>query len=189
MKRLILLGALFLMAIPVYAQDPERALRLFEEFPGQVLSNRGFYQEWGTSAGACRLFEDNVVLLAFSLADPSGQRVVENDQAKLGLAGLGVALGRLFEQTRDPAFLQGLAAVAVLGRQLHLDPTTAGYFRRYSEEATAQGVSTPTVVQALSWFRDAISAASHSAISRTVSDRVGETERLAYAGLQRLFRP
>ena len=170
------------------AGDPERSLQLLEQFPASALVDRGFYQEWGTSAGACLRFKDNTVLLAFSIADQSDHRQVENEQAKLGLAGLGVALGRLFEETKDPVFLQGRAAVAVLGQQLRLDSTTASYFRRYYEEATAQGAGRPNVVQALSWFCDAVSAANRSGISRMVSERVGAVERLTYGGLQRLLR-
>lgn len=169
------------------AGDPENALTLFEELPPQVRSDRGLCQEWGTTAGACNRFRDNALILAFALADQCGHRPIDNDGAKLGLAGLGVALARLYEESGDHVFLVGRAAVAVMGQKLRLDATTAGYFRRYAEESAAQGAGTPTLDQAPHLLHNAVRAAAQSGISEAVSDQVATAEALSFVNLQRLL--
>jgi len=74
------------------ADDPERAMELFEQYP-HATNLRGFYHEWATTAGNCDDQGGAVLLDAYSLSDGCDSVPPNNEQVKLSLAGLGVATG------------------------------------------------------------------------------------------------
>jgi predicted MPP superfamily phosphohydrolase len=174
------------------SDDSEHAERLFRNFPLHAVADRGFYHEWGTSAGSCGHHADAALLQAFSLSDQSDYRPVDNDQAKLGLAGLGVVFSNMLERSHDPRILAGLAALPVLGERLHLDSTTSNHFARYAEHAKKLGCATPPSDQAWGYFCDGVLASAHSGVSFDVLARVGDPGRLTFSqleGLTRVRRP
>jgi len=66
--------------------------------------DRGFYSEWGTAEGLNGDAVGSAILVGFSLSDNCDSSRVDNKRAKLGLAGLGVAFGELFERYREAVF-------------------------------------------------------------------------------------
>lgn len=166
--------------------DPKRAMKLFEDFPSATI-NRGFYHEWATTAGNYCDHGATVLLDAYSLADECDAVPPNNDRAKLSLAGLGVAFKELYGAYHDRLYLEGLIAVALLGKQLDLDKKSSGYFDRHLQESLEEGASLPTIEDALRLFPQTL----QSAIIHTHSDRVkeicGSPKGLSFEGLTRLI--
>lgn len=168
--------------------DSEHAERLFRDFPLHEVAERSFYNEWGTSAGSCGHQADAALLQVFSLSDQGGYHPVDNEQAKMGLPGLGMVFSNILESFNDPSVLAGLAALPVLGVQLHHDSTASNYFARYAERAKELGCATPSASQAWKYFQDGALAAARSGVSPEVLARVGDPGTLTFSQLEGLVR-
>ena len=174
------------------AGDSQHADRLFRDLSPHMTVDRGFYMEWGTSAGSCGYYADAALHQAFSLADQGDYRPTDNEVAKRALAGLGVVFSNMLKGFNDPAILAALAALPVLEAQLHLDSTTSNHFARHAEHAKELGCATPSAGQAWEYFRDGVLASAHSGVSSEVLARVGDPGRLTFSqleGLTRVRRP
>lgn len=169
------------------AGQPEQAAVLFRDYHGKCGKRRNFYYEWGVTEGNLRHQAVSVWLDAISLSDEIRGETVGNDDAKMVLAGLGVALGELYEQYHERAFIEGRGAVAVLGLALRLDSTARGYFERHKSEANREGVRVTSQEDAL----HRITTALHAAWKRRESDLDGTLpalNELHFEGLTRLLR-
>jgi predicted MPP superfamily phosphohydrolase len=140
------------------AGDPEESVRLFRTFEGNTRDARGHYSEWGTSEGAAGGGALSVWLLAASLSDWHFVSPPDNDRSKIGLAGLGVAFGALYDSHHDTTFRDARGACGMLGLTLHLDDTTRGYLDRYYAEALRQGMPKVGIDQAFEALERGITA-------------------------------
>jgi len=120
------------------------------------------------------------VLAGWSLADETATAPPENRDAKLSLAGLGVALGALHERFADPRFNPGRSAVAWLGVRVPLDAKSRGYFERHRGDAQARGSSTASPDEAITQLRDALTAA-WEVSGRQADLRVASNRRAEWA--------
>lgn len=170
------------------ANQPEYAVRVFREAPGLVKGElRSYHYEWGVAEGACGHRADSIVLQSFSLCDQCRPAaLVDNNQAKQSLAGLGVAFGALYDAYINPTFRDARMAVAVLGQTLRLDATARGYFQTYAKEAAAQGATRPTLEQASHALSAGIVAAAHIGLDAALTDLLPKAEALTFDGLKQL---
>ena len=164
----------------------DKSVALFHAIPASMRMERSFYFEWGTAEGLNGDSVASAILVAFSLSDDCDASRVDNDRAKMGLAGLGVAFGELFDRYRETAFRDSRIAVAVLGSQLKLDPKTAGHLRKHIEEATKAGAAEPPVEDAFVLFRNGIAVAESVGVNAFVEAIVPDAAHLDFEGLQRL---
>lgn len=74
---------------------PAAGAEVLARFSGQVGNNRGYWYEWATCTGKAGKQELSAILGCWSLADEAASGQPDNNQAKLSLAGLGVAFGGL----------------------------------------------------------------------------------------------
>lgn len=111
--------------------DPAGAFRALAETGDRFRARRDVLYEWGTVAGGLGESALAAWLTARSLADGAGE--LSPKQAKVGLAGLGVAFGALHDGTGDRAYLAARIACGRLGLKLpDLDATARGYFEKYA---------------------------------------------------------
>ncbi|MBX3743653.1 MAG: metallophosphoesterase [Akkermansiaceae bacterium] len=164
----------------------EEAVGLFRSRPASMSMDRGSYFEWGTAEGLNGDAVGSVILIGFSLSDDCSSSWVDNNRAKLGLAGLGVALGELFENYRASVFRDARVGVAVLGQQLELDTTTAAHFRKHIDEGKKVGAVVPTVDEAFTLFRKSVAAAESIGVNEFVDAIVPDAAHLDFEGLKRL---
>jgi hypothetical protein len=168
-------------------REPGDGAGVLAAFTGEVSDDRSFWYEWATCAGNARDYCANALLGGWSLADQAAPGRPDNKQAKLSLAGLGVAFRELHGRFRDPRFAAGLAAVAHLGLRLELDPKTQGYFEHYRRDAKAAGADTADAAQALQQFRAALAAAWEvGGQPASLAARVVPPASMGFAGLIRL---
>ena len=168
------------------AKKPDEAIRVFREIKTLVEGNRAFYYEWGVTEGECSHDVENVMLAAYSLADQSSQRRIDNVQAQKSLTGLGVPFGALYDAYRDPAFRDARMAVVVLGQTLRLDATSKGYFEKHAKEATAQGARKPELKQAVPMLQAGIVAAERIGLDVRIGELLPKAEEMAFDGLNEL---
>ncbi len=114
--------------------------------------NRGFYYEWGTAEGNADNQALDVLLGAISIADRTTFTAPDNKQAKLSLAGMGVAFEQLYGQYHESIFRDAQHACGVLGLCLFLDTTAERYFIRYCENTSKQGAPDMDIQQAFDAF-------------------------------------
>lgn len=164
----------------------DKAVALFRAIPASMRMDRGFYFEWGTAEGLNGDAVGSAILVGFSLSDDCSSSRVDNNQAKFGLAGLGVALGELFDRYRESVFRDARVGVAILGQQLKLDATTAAHFRRHIEEGTKEGAVVPKVDEAFTLFQKSLAAAESIGVSEFVDAVVPDVAHLDFEGLKRL---
>jgi hypothetical protein len=127
------------------------------------------------------------LLGGWSQADQSAAGRLDNRQAKLSLAGLGIAFRELHGRFRDARFAAGLSAVAHLGLRLDLDPKTQGYFEHYRRDAQAAGVSTADTAEAMQQFRAALAAAWEvSGQPASLAAQIAPPTSMGFAGLTQL---
>jgi len=172
------------------AGRPSQALQVFEQAAEEIeTKDRGFYYEWGTTAGSSGDQAASLWLDGISLADLDRVAITENDQAKLSLAGLGVAAGELFKTTQQQVFMEARAAAGQLGLRLKLDSRARGYLQRYKDEAAAVGVREMSVDQALVAIERAVEAAYRRCGKRDLLVELGVLmpEEMSFSGLRRLF--
>ncbi|MCF8145338.1 MAG: metallophosphoesterase [Deltaproteobacteria bacterium] len=171
------------------ADDPELAVRLFREALDILeQKERGFYYEWATAEGSCGDQMAANLLAAYSISDNCpDQGQVDNDRAKISLAGLGVSFGELFTSYHETAFRDARAATAVLGLQLHLDQETKGYFQKHLQEAIAGGATAPDLDTSFNLFREGVIAAEAIGVDAEVSSALPPATSLTYDGLRRLI--
>ncbi|MDG4477011.1 metallophosphoesterase [Thiovibrio frasassiensis] len=170
------------------AGDPESAVKLFRESQGKLeKKDRTFFCEWATAEGAKDNQVEGALLAAYAISDnvPNQSRV-NNDDAKMNLAGLGVSFGELFVNYHETAFRDAQIAVAVLGQQLHLDSETSGYFQNHIKEALADGAIEPDVDNAFNLFRQGVIAAEAIGVDAEVASTLPSTTTLTYDGLRKL---
>lgn len=166
---------------------PEEGANVLARFTGQT--GREFWYEWSTCAGNTGDFSLNAVLAAFSLSDQAEQVPPDMKSVKFGLAGIGVAFGKLYTRFRDERLKNALASVAWLGLKLQVDQKAHGYFEKHMNEATLAGAANPIHLQdALSKFKDGTLAAWEvSAISQDIVERLIPPESFGFDGMEKLF--
>ncbi len=169
------------------AEQPEIAVEVFRKVPTSAKLDRGFFFEWSAAEGSSGDQIAANILAAFSLSDDCPAARVANDDAKKVLAGLGVSFAELFVKYRETAFRDGRVAVAILGQQLRLDPTTASYFKKHIEEGKADGAAVPAVDEAFVLFKNGVSVAESIGVNDRVGTFVPDAAHLDFAGLQRLI--
>ncbi|MFY9261137.1 MAG: metallophosphoesterase [Gallionella sp.] len=161
----------------------EQAVKLFQEVPEPV-QVRGFYYEWGAAEGGCGRHALNVWLAAYSLSDQCLTFLIDNNQAKQSLAGLGVAFGDLYTAYNNPAFRDARMAVAVLGQTLRLDGTAAAYLKKHENETLRDGAIRPTLDIALQQFSHGVAAAISTGVDESVATFI--PREMTFNGLQQL---
>lgn len=166
------------------AKAPDQAVKVFRDVPELVRGTRGFYYEWGVAEGECSHQTDSVMLQAYSLSDQCPASLVDNDRAKVSLAGLGVAFGNLYAAYTNPAFRDARMAVVILGQTLRLDGTTASYFQRHESEATQDGATRPTLKVAFQQFSQGVAAAISTGIDEAIAVIV--SKEMTFNGLHQL---
>jgi len=168
------------------AGEPAEGAGVLRDFRGEVGELRGFWYEWGTCAGGAGNKALSAWLGGWSLADQTGAALPGNDQAKLSLAGLGVAFAGLYEQYHDRVFLEARHAIGQLGLRLRLDATTRGYFERYLAETEQQGIAATTLDGALARLRLGLQRAWECSAERD-SFLIPKPQAMQFEGLRRLF--
>jgi hypothetical protein len=169
------------------AGQPEIAVNVFRKVPAFAKLDRGFFFEWSAAEGNRGDQIAANILAAFSLSDDCPAARVENDHAKRVLAGLGVSFAELFAKHCEVAFRDARVAVAILGQQLRLDATSAGYFKKHIEEGKAEGAAVPTVVEAFDLFKRGVDVAESIGVNEFVDAFVPDAAHLGFSGLQRLI--
>jgi predicted phosphodiesterase len=168
--------------------DPAAGAAVLMGFTGQVGNDRSFWHEWATCAGNTGDYAVNAILGGWSLADQAASGSPDRRNAKLSLAGLGVAFGGLYQRFGDRRFIAGRGAVAHMGLRLDLDPKTRGYFERHRREAESAGAQTADPTEALEQLRTALVAAWDVCGDRDeLMDRLAAPGSTGFAGLARLF--
>ncbi len=165
---------------------PEEAVRLFGENVAPM--ERSAWYEWGTAEGAAGNPTFAAWLGVVSLADQAGGVRPTNNQAKLGLAGLGVTFEVLFAAYSDRIFVKARGAVAVLGLTLPLDSKARRYFEKHQRESRGEGVLDMDVDTALEVFETAARAVGELRDSKDlIGSQIAPSEELTFRGLRRLF--
>lgn len=168
------------------AEQPDQAVRVFREAPGLVKGNRAFYYEWGVAEGECGNQAANVILVSYSLSNQCPAARVDNDRAKMSLAGLGVAFGALYDAYHAPAFRDARMAVATLGLTLPFDDTSEKYLQKHSREAASQGAKQPDQEQAFRHLKAGVVAAAQVGLDSYLMDLLPKAGELSFAGLEQL---
>lgn len=172
------------------ADDPAAGARALSEFRGEVGANRIFWYEWGVCAGNNGNPALNAWLAGWSLADQAGVAPPDNNDASVGLGGLGVAFGALFERYGERAFNEARAAVARLGLGLRLDSKSRGYLIGHLEEAESTGASAMEPVDALECLKSGLLRAWEVCGDReALADRIPVPDQMRFEGLARLCCP
>lgn len=161
----------------------EQAVQIFREVP-ELVRARGFYYEWGTSEGECGRQSLSILLDAYSLSDQCATDFVDNDRAKLSLAGLGVGFGDLYSAYNNPLFRDARMAVTVLGQTLRLDEKTATYFKNHENETLRDGAIRPTLDIALQQINQGVAAAIATGVDEAVATFI--PMEMTFNGLQQL---
>lgn len=169
------------------AKLPDQAVRVFRESPIQTQSERGLYHEWAVAEGEYGNHVANAMLESYSLSDQCPAALVDNDRAKKGLAGLGVAFGALYDAYNNPAFRDARMAVAILGLTLRLDAMSEGYFQKHAQESVSQGAPQPDLQQAFKLLRGGVIAAAVSSVV-DIPTRIANADELTFDGLHQLVR-
>lgn len=170
--------------------DPPAGAAVLTGFTGQVGNNRSFWYEWATCAGNAGDYAMNAILGGWSLGDEAASGPPDIPDARIVLAGLGVAFGELDQRFGDRRFIAGRGAIAHLGLRLDLDldPRARGYFERHRREAEAAGAQIADPTEALEQLRAGLVAAWEVCGDRDkLSDRVPAPGSMGFAGLARLF--
>lgn len=180
------LAAVSLAKIYRLAGEPGEGAELLRGFRGEVGDLRGFWYEWGTCAGEAGNQALSAWLGGWSLADQTEAAPPGNDQAKLSLAGLGVAFAGLHQQYLDRVFLEARHAAGQLGLRLRLDAKAQGYFERYLAETEQQGVQATTLAGAIERLRLGLQRAWECSAER---DRpvIPKPQAMQFEGLRQLF--
>lgn len=169
--------------------DAAAGAEALARFAGPVGNHRAFWYEWGTCAGNDDDSALGAVLDCWSLADEAATAPPDNRNAKLSLAGLGVAFGVLQERFADPRFDPGRSAVVWLGLRLDLDARTHGYFERHRDDAQARGASTSSLDEAITQLRDGLNAAWEvSGRQAELADRIRSPSQMGFSDLSRLVQ-
>lgn len=169
------------------AKVPEQAVDVFRKLPSSVKGDRVFYFEWGVAEGECGNHFNNILLASYSLSDQCPAAPVDNDGARMTLAGLGAAFGPLYEAYHNPTFRDARMAVAVLGQSLRLDPTSEAYFRSYVNETSLQGAEHPDLEQAFALLRAAVIAAAQGAMNTAPAALFTRADDLTFKGLEQII--
>lgn len=163
----------------------EQAAQIFREVPELVRGNRPFYYEWSIAEEECNLHALGVLLAAYSLSDQCPASLIDNNQARQNLAGLGVAFGVLYTSYNTPLFRDARMAVTVLGQTLRLDEKAATYFKKHETETLRDGAIRPTLDIALQQFSEGVAAAISTGVDETVASLISRD--MTFNGLQQLI--
>lgn len=169
------------------ASVPEQAAQVFREAPGSVQNGRGFYFEWAVAEGECGHQAASALLAAYALSDQCPAPPVDNEHARMTLAGMGVSLGKLYAAYNNRDFRDARMAVATLGQTLPFNLTAVHYSQRHADEATAQGAVQPNLEQAFDWFHAGVIAAAKIGVDATVAALLPKADEFVFAGLRRLI--
>lgn len=150
---------------------------------------RGYLYEWSAAAGNASAPALDGWLAGLSLADHARLPPPDVERCILGLAGLGVAFGAMFEETGDPVFLAARGAAGQMGVHLPCDKKTRGYFEKYRDDAARGGVKEMTVEPAVETIRKAAAMAHDlcedgaADIAEELTDHFGDPWRQTYRAL------
>lgn len=169
------------------AGQPELGLRAFEQTPEDMERIRGYYHEWGTTAGNASKHALNTLLAGISLCDQVERKPPDNDQAEFSLNGLSIAFAELFDAYNDYCFIQACGAAAQLGLRLRLDPQTRERLQRSQVRARAAGVEDVAPHLALQRVQQAIVVA-YAQREDDLPDYIPTGDTLTFEGLARLLR-
>lgn len=131
--------------------NASQAAQLFRNYSAGK-KDRAFYSEWGTAEGNADNHALSVLLDVISIADRTTFAAPDNKQAKLTLAGMGVAFEKLYDHYHESIFRDAQHACGVLGLCLFLDTTAETYFLRYCENTSKQGAPEMDIQQAFDAF-------------------------------------
>ena len=178
--------------------DLERAIAVFRDNLGDLPSKvdfftsvRGYWHEWAVCEGARGTSRENTLADAWldsvSLSDYVKAAPIDKTRAKLSLAGIGVAFGKLTDIGPDGPFARAQRAASYLGRLTDPDPKAAGYFNKYARDADKKGTSSPVSVdEAIDWLTDATVAAGRE-IKETFLKTAVRPEQVSFDLLRRFF--
>ncbi len=133
------------------SDNAAQAAQLFHNYSAGK-KDRAFYYEWGTAEGTAGNHALNVLLAAVSIADRTTFAPPDNKQAKLSLAGSGVAFEQLYGQYHESIFRDAQHACRVLGLCLFLDTRAEGCFTKDCESTSKQGAPDMDIQQAVDAF-------------------------------------
>lgn len=124
------------------AHQPEQSVKLFRSLTSSISNpHRSFYSEWGTAEGNIGNHAIGVWLTALSLSDEvSTRRLLDNDTAKISLAGAALAFAELFDKFNERIFIEACHAAAKLGLRLRVDPKAKNWLVQNLNRAKAAGV-------------------------------------------------
>jgi len=166
---------------------PASGATLLKDFVSDKSDNRGFWYEWGTCAGEAHDYSLNAWLAGWSLADDSASVSIENNSAKRSLAGLGMAFGKLFEQSKSQTFIEARGAVAVLGFRLQLDPVANSYFAQHRQETEAAGIGKVDVGTAMLRLQEGLIKAWEACPEKaSLADRIPAPQTMKFNELRQL---
>ncbi|MGI9504481.1 MAG: hypothetical protein ACR2RE_15655 [Geminicoccaceae bacterium] len=100
-----------------------------------------------------------ICLTGVSLSDMEELPRLEADNVKLGFAGLSVACRELHDTSREKTFLRAGGAAGQLGLRIpgiEHDAKGSGFFRRYRDEAEAEGIEVMSVDAAVQAIEEAV---------------------------------
>lgn len=154
----------------------------------QVVS-RSFYFEWAVCAGEDGDPVANIALGAYCLSDHLNPVKIELDNARRGIAGLGLAClearGRIPEDTR----LRAVAACSFLGTLTNPDMTAIAHFARHAREAARGGFSPPADMdEAFAWIAVAVATAA-AALNDDDARALPGYDKPAFAALRAALAP
>lgn len=136
---------------------------------------RGFYYEWSVAEGWAKQKENDVWLAAYAISDALTLPVTR-ENAKMCIAGLGVACLNLAGSEAKSAVAKGMRACGELGPRVAEDQRALSCFDRYRRTADQNGVPCPADArEAVAWLADAAEAV-RSSVSASI---------LAVTGYQR----
>jgi|WetSurSiteA1Bulk_404760.scaffolds.fasta_scaffold00050_13 predicted phosphodiesterase len=128
------------------AGQPEQAIKVFRKSP-IVNDSRSFFSEWGVDEGIEDCHALSVYLTGYSLADEATKKFPTNDDAKICLNGLSIALSELFKKYNRAIFIEACGAAALLGLNVkYLDDKTKRELLK-SKQTAAEFSITETSLQ------------------------------------------
>lgn len=167
--------------------DPASGAALLKSFVLDKSDNRGFWYEWGTCAGETHDYALNAWLAGWSLADNAASVPIENDAAKRGLAGLGMAFGKLFERFNERAFVEARGAIAVLGFNLQLDAKAESFFSEHQSATVSAGVGKADNAGAMTRLQEGLVKAWEACPEKTsLAARIPSPQSMKFDGLRQL---
>jgi hypothetical protein len=154
---------------------------------------RGYWYEWGVSEGSLNqdLQQGTAAgwLQGLSLADHLKPAPITAERAKISLAGLGIAFGKIAEPRPNCPFACARRASCYLGRLTNPDPKTLGYFNQH--DLDADKIHTPhpkNIDEAIGWLEIAVVQAGRE-LHDSFLKALLKPEQVSFKMLGDFFRP